>query len=188
MVKLNETGSVNQLSIDNLSTAYIFIQAGDIVKGGKQDRTLKTDMIIAPNSTSIPLNSFCVESGRWKPRGNEDVDKFTSSKTILSSRKIQNASRVDGDQSQVWKVVNEEQNEITENVAKRYNDSNYKSNSNISSTSYQLTLESDELKKYSEEYKTPALARMSLKLGGLVRESFRVPPILLLLKFSYFLF
>ena len=33
-----ETGQVNELQIENTGGEAVFIQAGDIVKGGKQDR------------------------------------------------------------------------------------------------------------------------------------------------------
>src|SRR5258708_38940285 len=39
-----ETGNVNQLTVENLSKdEELFIQSGDIVKGGQQDRTLEYD-------------------------------------------------------------------------------------------------------------------------------------------------
>src|SRR5262249_23631290 len=34
MVRVHETGSVNQLEVENLSGELVFIQSGDIVKGG----------------------------------------------------------------------------------------------------------------------------------------------------------
>src|ERR1044072_4944178 len=39
-VKVHETGTVSELQIENLGTDEVFIQAGDIVKGGQQDRVL----------------------------------------------------------------------------------------------------------------------------------------------------
>jgi len=41
------------------------IQSGDIVKGGRQDRTMQYDLLVPPKSQKMPLSSFCVESGRW---------------------------------------------------------------------------------------------------------------------------
>ena len=68
-VEVKETGQVNELSITNKSDKHIFIHSGDIVKGGKQDRTLAYDLIGPPHVKDMPLASFCVEQGRWRKRG-----------------------------------------------------------------------------------------------------------------------
>ena len=41
----------------------MFIQSGDIVKGGKQDRILSVSIMIPPLSGRILIEAFCVESG-----------------------------------------------------------------------------------------------------------------------------
>jgi ARG and Rhodanese-Phosphatase-superfamily-associated Protein domain len=65
---VHETGSVAELAVENLSAdEELFIQSGDIVKGGKQDRTLPYDSVVGPNSGRVRINSFCVEHGRWTP-------------------------------------------------------------------------------------------------------------------------
>jgi hypothetical protein len=44
-VVLRETGNVQELSIDNQSkSTTVFLNAGDIVKGGRQDRTVRDDL------------------------------------------------------------------------------------------------------------------------------------------------
>ena len=94
-VKVYETSEVNELSIENLSkTKTIYIQAGDIVKGGKQDRVLSTDMVLEPNSGKIKIASFCVEQSRWNKRGKESEKEFSSSKQHLSSKKLRLAARL----------------------------------------------------------------------------------------------
>ncbi|MCM3874094.1 MAG: hypothetical protein ND895_25680, partial [Pyrinomonadaceae bacterium] len=45
-VVVYETKDVNELSIENRSTQDIYVQAGDIVKGGQQDRVLAVDLIV----------------------------------------------------------------------------------------------------------------------------------------------
>ena len=65
LVEVIETGDVQELVIRNLGEREVFIQSGDIVKGGKQDRVLIVSMIIPPNSGDIPVGAFCVERGRW---------------------------------------------------------------------------------------------------------------------------
>src|SRR5438874_957630 len=43
-VAIKETGNVQELRIENLSkTTTVFLNAGDIVKGGRQDRTIRDD-------------------------------------------------------------------------------------------------------------------------------------------------
>ena len=69
-VVVRETGDVNRLTIQNRSNQDVFVQAGDIVKGGQQDRVLALDLIVPPKSRRIPIEAFCVEQGRWSRRGN----------------------------------------------------------------------------------------------------------------------
>src|SRR5262249_4734246 len=70
-VIVKETGDVNNLAVENLSDALVFIQSGDILKGGRQDRTMQFDMLLPPHSGLKPLPAFCVEHGRWSRRGSE---------------------------------------------------------------------------------------------------------------------
>src|SRR5262249_42685987 len=64
-VIVHETGNVNELSIENVSDEEVYVQSGDIVKGGRQDRVLAMDLIVPPKSGKMPIESFCVEHGRW---------------------------------------------------------------------------------------------------------------------------
>jgi hypothetical protein len=88
VVQVRETGNVNSLDIDNLGDDPVFVQAGDIVKGGRQDRTLMVSLLLPPKSGAIPISSFCVEHGRWSPRGVEDAGKFSTSTASVPSREM----------------------------------------------------------------------------------------------------
>ena len=55
----NVSGSVNTLIAKNISTDTIFIMAGEVVKGGKQDRVIGKDVVIPPGK-EINLSAFCV--------------------------------------------------------------------------------------------------------------------------------
>lgn len=81
-----ETGQVNNLSVENNSEEAVFVQAGDIVKGGQQDRVLTVSLLLQPQSGRVPIASFCVEQGRWSARGIEDVKRFSSAAEALPSR------------------------------------------------------------------------------------------------------
>jgi hypothetical protein len=93
VVRVYETGNVNELSVENLGGEDVFIQSGDIVKGGQQDRALTASLILPPKSGRIPLAAFCVEQGRWSARGREDVKTFTTASAAVPSREAKIAMK-----------------------------------------------------------------------------------------------
>ncbi len=92
-VKVHETGNVNELQIENLGAGEVFVQSGDIVKGGQQDRVLTVSLLLPPKSGRIPIASFCVEQGRWTARGREDVKTFATAATSIPSREAKIAMK-----------------------------------------------------------------------------------------------
>src|SRR5262245_44220972 len=90
-VRVHETGNVSQLDIENLAGEEVFVQSGDIVKGGQQDRVLMVSLLLPPRSGRVAIASFCVEQGRWSGRGKEDVKTFASASSSLPSRKAKMA-------------------------------------------------------------------------------------------------
>lgn len=84
-VVVRETSNVNSLEIENLGDKPVFVQSGDIVKGGKQDRTLTVSMMLPPKSGAIPIASFCVEHGRWSPRAHENAMEFAAAPALVPS-------------------------------------------------------------------------------------------------------
>ena len=109
---VHETGDVHRLAVVNLSDdADIFIQSGDIVQGGRQDRVLAVDLLISPGKKA-PIASFCVEQGRWGTRAArsddkeaEATDSFRSSANCLPSTDLKRAVLVAADQALVWAMV-----------------------------------------------------------------------------------
>jgi hypothetical protein len=93
VVQVHETGSVNELQIENLGGEDVFVQSGDIVKGGQQDRTLMVSLVLPPRSGRVAIASFCVEQGRWSARGGEDVKKFSSAAAAVPSRELKLAMK-----------------------------------------------------------------------------------------------
>ena len=92
-VRVLETGSVNELKIENTGSEDVFIQTGDIVKGGKQDRVLTMSFVLPPKSGEVALAAFCVERGRWSARGEESVAAFSSAGEMMPSREAKLAMR-----------------------------------------------------------------------------------------------
>src|SRR5262249_5097413 len=115
-VVVHETKNVNELAIENTSNDEVFIQAGDIVKGGQQDRLIAVDLIVPPKSGKVPLASFCVEAGRWAQREGEAAEQFGSSKSSAPSKDLKLAARVARSQRGVWDNVAMAQKKLSDNV------------------------------------------------------------------------
>jgi hypothetical protein len=145
---LHETGDVNSLLIENTGDVDLFIQAGDIVRGGRQDRTLAADFIVPARSGRIPLPAFCVESARWHKRGEEDARRFSSSKHTLSSKKAHLAMLFAQSQVEVWRSVAEEQQALTSSLGEH-------SFCADSPTSLELTYDLDHVSRAVEDYSGP---------------------------------
>ncbi len=169
-VQVIETGSVNQIKIENTGSEEVFIQSGDIVKGGQQDRVIQVSFVLPAKSGQVPIASFCVESGRWRQRGAEARDKFSGSKNALPSREAKLALKApkaqpapetqasaiptkDGGrrddtssrQQEVWKEVAKTQQKLSGSVKAPVAAAELAS-------SLQLSLENDKLKEAREGY------------------------------------
>ncbi|MDQ2944881.1 MAG: hypothetical protein M3Y27_02875 [Acidobacteriota bacterium] len=144
-VVVYETGSVNQLAIENVSQDEdVYIQSGEIVKGGQQDRTLKDDFILPTKSGKVPIASFCVEHGRWSRRGQEAVRNFESAPQAVAAKQVKMAMRMASDQQQVWNEVSRAQDKLS-GVAGSVRAA-------ASPTSYMLSLESPRLQQSVDNY------------------------------------
>ncbi len=164
-VQVRETGNVNQLEIENLGNEDVFIQSGDIVKGGQQDRTLMVSLLLPPKSGRVPIASFCVEQGRWSARGREDVKNFATSTAAVPSREMKlamkaprpapapvndpmltggrimpyaPASEISARQRDIWAGVSRTQSKLSERMGAQVNSAQ-------SASSLQLALENEKL-------------------------------------------
>src|ERR1044072_1646908 len=122
LIIVYETGDVNQLEVENVSPTFeVFIQSGDIVKGGKQDRVLAVDIILPLKSGRIKISAYCVERGRWTQRKGEDKEKFSSSNERVVTRDLKLAANLSRSQGEVWKEVSKAQDKLSANVGAKVN-------------------------------------------------------------------
>jgi hypothetical protein len=115
-------GSVNNLTIENISSDTIIIICGDVVKGGQQDRIVQKDVVLKPKSGKQNLEVFCVESGRWSVR--EESTAASQNRITVRDSKIPAPAQFEAhynkgtmglrkvvekekDQSKVWSKVEE---------------------------------------------------------------------------------
>src|SRR5262249_11664835 len=116
MVVVDETGDVNNLAIENLSDEEVYVQSGDIVKGGRQDRVLALDLIVPPKSGKIRIASFCVEQGWGAGSGQAAAGYCDSARKALSSKDLKIAAKHSASQGEVWDKVAQSQAKLSAGV------------------------------------------------------------------------
>lgn len=144
-VKVYETKDVNELAIRNLSNHDIYVQAGDMVRGGEQDRMISMDFIVPPKSGRMPIAAFCVESGRWSRRGNEQAATFSSSENTVALKEIKLAAKSSNSQQAVWENVKLAQEKLGRNVGGSVQDG-------TSASSLELSVEDSKVKETTAAY------------------------------------
>jgi hypothetical protein len=146
VVIVNETSEVNELSIENVSQKEeVLVQAGDIVKGGQQDRVLALDLILPAHSGKVPIAAFCVEHDRWHQRGQERAGLFSSSNYSLATKELKMATKAEPSQARVWKEVATAQKKLSTSV-------NSDVRSSLSDSSLQLAQENEKVQASAAAY------------------------------------
>ena len=136
---VHETGDVNTLAVENRSPdCDLFVQSGDIVKGGQQDRMAAADLLVPPGAGRVPLPAHCVEQGRWTGRGTEDARRFKNADGFAVGN-VMKFANINGQQGEVWQTVKDNQGKLTANLQQPVV-------AGVSPTSFQLTLEAPAVK------------------------------------------
>jgi hypothetical protein len=110
-VQIQQVGggaTVNTLFIENTSKDTVYIMAGEIVQGGKQDRVIAQDMVLPPHSGKIDLSVFCVEHGRWSYKESSQFEGYFGVAT-MNMRKVVDKKQ---DQQEVWNEVSRSNDQI----------------------------------------------------------------------------
>jgi hypothetical protein len=144
-VIVRETREVNELTIENISREEVYVQSGDIVKGGQQDRMMAVDLILPPRSGKVKIAAFCVENGRWSKRGTEEATVFNSSANVIAGRDLKLAAKNAESQGEVWRQVAVAQDKLSANTGTRVNGA-------ASPTSFQLALENKKVQASADSY------------------------------------
>ncbi|HTK77404.1 MAG TPA: DUF6569 family protein, partial [Gemmataceae bacterium] len=143
-VVVHETSEVNNLSVENTGDVPVFLQTGDIVRGGKQDRVIAMDLMV-PQGGKVPIASFCVERGRWQQRGAESAAAFNKSENQVVGKEQKLAVNDARQQSEVWKEVANTQKKLAMNVGAPVADP-------ASPSSLELTLDNSKVKEKLAAY------------------------------------
>ena len=141
LVEILETGVVGRLSVHNRSPKKpLFIQLGELLKGGLQDRTIATDLVLDPCEQYDGLSVYCVEQARWSKRHEEDHKKFVSTQDFVATKPLRSTLERREDQQSVWAAVASAKDMIASTLPGYLE-------SKVSPSSLQLSLEDSTLQK-----------------------------------------
>src|ERR1044072_5863097 len=89
--------------------------------------------------------AFCVESGRWSKRGNEENASFGSSENMIATKDLKLAAKRERSQEAVWKNVKVAQDKLVANVDSA-------APIVLNTSSYELSVENAKVKETTEAY------------------------------------
>jgi len=164
IVEILETGTVGRLSVHNRSPKKpLFIQLGELLKGGLQDRTIATDLVLDPGEQYDGLSVYCVEQARWSKRHEEDHKKFVSTQDFVATKPLRSSLERREDQRAVWAAVASAKHKMAHQLPGYLG-------SQVSSSSLQLSLEDAVLQKNVQQWfrAISGQARLDTKTVGVV--------------------
>src|ERR1700733_7451786 len=97
-IREHDDGDVNNLTLSNNADRPLFLLAGEVIIGGKQDRIIGRNTVI-PAKTTLEVPVFCVEHGRWE----EETKEFKTAKALAHGR-LRGSASFDS-QADVWNEV-----------------------------------------------------------------------------------
>lgn len=116
-VRIEETGVVRWLRVENRGERPLLVPADWILDGGRQARVVERSVIVG-SGQAAPVPVRCVEKGRWAPRPRADANGFTlrgpatmaSRVTFIGAREAQHQRTgvYELEQREVWHHVSGE--------------------------------------------------------------------------------
>lgn len=93
----------NSVSVTNHADLPVYLMAGEVILGGKQDRVVAKDTVVPAHAEKHAVSVFCVEPHRWTGEGGGFKESG-----LQASSSVRKAAQVEEDQGQVWARVADE--------------------------------------------------------------------------------
>ncbi|MEM7393030.1 MAG: DUF6569 family protein [Verrucomicrobiota bacterium] len=92
--------TVSSVAIRNDSRHHVFLMAGEILLGGKQNRIVRNDVLLPPDSRYIDVDVYCGEKERW----NTPITTYRSAPGVANDRLRKMAAR-ESSQNRIWSEI-----------------------------------------------------------------------------------
>ena len=100
VVREREQGEVARVMVSNESRRPVFLMAGEILLGGRQNRIVRDDVLLPPHSGFVAIPVYCGEQDRWQ--GPEPVFKSAGALAAPSVRRMAGAAE---SQDRIWREI-----------------------------------------------------------------------------------
>jgi len=95
-----QDAQVAHVRVRNRSGQYVFLMAGEILAGGKQDRIVRDDVLLPPNSRAVDVPVYCGEQDRWTVT----PGTFRGDGTLAAPRLRRMAAKAES-QGSIWSEI-----------------------------------------------------------------------------------
>lgn len=109
--QVREAAGYQHVTLDNLGDLPVLCLAGDLVKGGMQDRVLRHDTVLDPRQVGLVVEACCVEQGRWGGRDGEAQDRFRAALDMAPAQ-LRRRLVTGAGQGEVWHEVAQTQERL----------------------------------------------------------------------------
>lgn len=107
VTELEGGAQVNTLLLENTGDKHVFVLAGEVIKGAKQDRTFQNDLLVPPRSGKLKVSAFCTEQGRWVQQSSH----FESADSAVPNS-VRKAAKLEKQQGRVWASISKNQEKL----------------------------------------------------------------------------
>ena len=100
VIEERDRATVSKIEIRNRSDHSVFVMAGEIIGGGKQNRVVQHDLILPPRSGTVTMPVYCIEEDRWGSSKGEFRSQANLAHPALRKRSAERAP-----QASIWAEV-----------------------------------------------------------------------------------
>lgn len=158
--------SVNTLVLLNNSAHPLVLLAGEIVTGGKQDRIIAKDRIVAPHGAPLDLGVFCIEPHRWTElSSNFGSSEKVAKHSMIVEPSVRREAMATQSQQEVWNAVNKSVDSSRSSAGASHStyayDANEGGGSPASTSSYARAMAAPAQQQQIDKVASPALVNDS---------------------------
>jgi hypothetical protein len=151
-----DRSTVGALQIENQGDRPLYLQEGERLLGGKQDRVIASSLVIPPHSGRTTVPAYCVEQSRWV-EGERGKEFGFAVNAALAPKGVRGAAKVEGKQDGVWACVG------AHKVSAQACPSLQVSNTN---SSVNETLDAEAVRSVSDDYAAALASALDGPAGG----------------------